>query len=83
MKQQAATPVSVSDLDSDLLWTPVVEELQQFGMKGTAGMSLFGSCSPALRGTDRTGDTLRLAYDPHDDCRFFLKRNKSDKRRQW
>ena len=34
--------VSTAVIDSDLLWTPVIEELQAYGMKGsTAGMSML------------------------------------------
>lgn len=78
----AATPVSVSDLDSDLLWTPVVEELQQFGMKGsTAGMSLFWILLSGFAGglialvTPCVWPMIPMTVS------FFLKRNKSDKKK--
>ncbi len=77
-----ATTVSVSDLDSDLLWTPVVEELQQFGMKGsTAGMSLFWILLSGFAGglialvTPCVWPMIPMTVS------FFLKRNKTDKKK--
>lgn len=77
-----AVPVTTADLDSDLLWTPVVEELQQFGMKGsTAGMSLFWILLSGFAGglialvTPCVWPMIPMTVS------FFLKRNKTDKKK--
>lgn len=77
-----AVPVKTADLDSDLLWTPVVEELQQFGMKGsTAGMSLFWILLSGFAGglialvTPCVWPMIPMTVS------FFLKRNKTDKKK--
>lgn len=76
------TPVSNADLDSDLLWTPVIEELQQFGMKGsTAGMSLIWILLSGFAGglialvTPCVWPMIPMTVS------FFLKRNKTDRKK--
>ncbi len=77
-----AATATVADPDSDLLWTPVVEELQQFGMKGsTAGMSLFWILLSGFAGglialvTPCVWPMIPMTVS------FFLKRNKSDRKK--
>jgi len=77
-----AATATVADPDSDLLWTPVIEELQQFGMKGsTAGMSLFWILLSGFAGglialvTPCVWPMIPMTVS------FFLKRNKSDRRK--
>lgn len=77
-----AATATVADPDSDLLWTPVIEELQQFGMKGsTAGMSLFWILLSGFAGglialvTPCVWPMIPMTVS------FFLKRNKSDRKK--
>lgn len=69
-------------VDSDLLWTPVIEELQEFGMKGsTAGMSLFWIFISGFIGglialvTPCVWPMIPMTVS------FFLKRNKTEKKK--
>jgi len=71
-------------MDSDLLWTPVVEELQQLGMKGsTEGMSLIWIFLSGFIGglialvTPCVWPMIPMTVS------FFLKRNKTEKRKPW
>ncbi|MDD2327277.1 MAG: cytochrome c biogenesis protein CcdA [bacterium] len=77
-----ATPANTTDLESDQLWTPVIEELQQFGMKGsTAGMSLFWILLSGFAGglialvTPCVWPMIPMTVS------FFLKRNKTDRKK--
>lgn len=77
--EAVATAVNV---DSNLLWEPVVEELKQFGMKGsTAGMSLFWILLSGFAGglialvTPCVWPMIPMTVS------FFLKRNKTDKKK--
>ncbi|HBG58206.1 protein-disulfide reductase DsbD family protein [Proteiniphilum sp. UBA1028] len=87
---QAADSLQVSSLsaptsdgvDSDWLWTPVIEELQDFGMKGsTAGMSLFWIFLSGFIGglialiTPCVWPMIPMTVS------FFLKRNKTEKKK--
>jgi len=87
---QTASSVAVTSagIDSDLLWTPVIEELQDYGMKGsTAGMSLFWIFLSGFIGglialvTPCVWPMIPMTVS------FFLKRNKTEKRKpspkQW
>jgi len=74
-----ATP---TEINSDLLWTPVIEELQDFGMKGsTAGMSLFWIFISGFIGglialvTPCVWPMIPMTVS------FFLKRNKTEKKK--
>ena len=69
-------------MDSDLLWTPVVEELQQLGMKGsTEGMSLIWIFLSGFIGglialvTPCVWPMIPMTVS------FFLKRNKTEKKK--
>ncbi|WP_294081327.1 protein-disulfide reductase DsbD family protein [Proteiniphilum sp. UBA5384] len=80
-----AAPSIVSSfipVDSDLLWTPVIEELKDFGMKGsTAGMSLFWILISGFAGglialiTPCVWPMIPMTVS------FFLKRNKTEKKK--
>ena len=81
---QTISPVAVSSdgIDSDLLWTPVTKELQDFGMKGsTAGMSLFWIFISGFIGglialiTPCVWPMIPMTVS------FFLKRNKKEKKK--
>ncbi|MCE5206203.1 MAG: thioredoxin family protein [Porphyromonadaceae bacterium] len=79
------TPSSVAtspEIDSDLLWTPVIEDLKAFGMKGsTAGMSLFWIFISGFIGglialiTPCVWPMIPMTVS------FFLKRNKTEKKK--
>jgi len=69
-------------INSDLLWTPVIEELQDLGMKGsTAGMSLFWIFISGFIGglialvTPCVWPMIPMTVS------FFLKRNKTEKKK--
>lgn len=81
---QTASSVAVpsAGIDSDLLWTPVIEELQDYGMKGsTAGMSLFWIFISGFIGglialiTPCVWPMIPMTVS------FFLKRNKTEKKK--
>ncbi len=81
---QSASFVAVpsAGIDSDLLWTPVIEELQDYGMKGsTAGMSLFWIFISGFIGglialiTPCVWPMIPMTVS------FFLKRNKTEKKK--
>lgn len=71
-----------SEINRDLLWTPVIEELREFGMKGsTAGMSLFWIFISGFIGglialvTPCVWPMIPMTVS------FFLKRNKTEKKK--
>jgi thiol:disulfide interchange protein DsbD len=73
---------TTTEIDSDLLWTPVIEELQDFGMKGsTEGMSLFWIFISGFIGglialvTPCVWPMIPMTVS------FFLKRNKTEKKK--
>ena len=73
---------STQDISNNPLWEPVVEELKQFGMKGsTAGMSLFWIFISGFAGgliallTPCVWPMLPMTVS------FFLKRNKTDRKK--
>lgn len=73
---------ATSEIDKGLLWKPVIEELQQFGMKGsTAGMSLFWIFIAGFIGglialiTPCVWPMIPMTVS------FFLKRNKAEKKK--
>lgn len=80
-----ATPLvagGTTPVDSDLLWTPVIEELKEFGMKGsTSGMSLFWILMAGFAGglialiTPCVWPMIPMTVS------FFLKRNKTEKKK--
>lgn len=84
---EAAVPAAeslatTSERNSDQLWAPVTEELQQFGMKGsTAGMSLFWILLSGFAGglialvTPCVWPMIPMTVS------FFLKRNKTDRKK--
>lgn len=85
-KQEGASSRQLSlttgEIDSDLLWTPVIEELQAYGMKGsTAGMSMLWILISGFIGglialvTPCVWPMIPMTVS------FFLKRNKRAKRR--
>jgi len=74
--------VSTTEIDSDLLWTPVIEELQAYGMKGsTAGMSMLWIFISGFIGglialvTPCVWPIIPMTVS------FFLKRNKTAKKK--
>ena len=78
----SSTTVTVTEVDKDLLWTPVIEELKQFGMKGsTAGMSIFWIFIAGFIGglialiTPCVWPMIPMTVS------FFLKRNKAEKKK--
>lgn len=82
--QQGILPgtAASTEIDNDLLWEPVIEELQQFGMKGsTAGMSLFLIFITGFIGglialiTPCVWPMIPMTVS------FFLKRNKAEKKK--
>jgi Thiol:disulfide interchange protein len=84
--QDASTAVQAApdstEIDSDLLWTPVIEELQDLGMRGsTAGMSLLWIFISGFIGglialvTPCVWPMIPMTVS------FFLKRNKAEKKR--
>lgn len=71
-----------TEIDKDMLWTPVIEELQVFGMKGsTAGMSFFWIFFAGFIGglialvTPCVWPMIPMTVS------FFLKRNKKEKKK--
>lgn len=78
-----STPsIDVSPVDSDQLWTPVIEELKDYGMKGsTAGMSLLWILISGFAGglialiTPCVWPMIPMTVS------FFLKRNKTEKKK--
>lgn len=75
------TSTKSAEIDSDILWAPVIEELQNFGMKGsTAGMSLFWIFFAGFIGglialvTPCVWPMIPMTVS------FFLKRNKAEKK---
>ncbi len=78
----SSVAVTSAGIDSDLLWTPVIEELQDYGMKGsTAGMSLFWIFISGFIGglialiTPCVWPMIPMTVS------FFLKRNKTEKKK--
>ncbi|MDR0422569.1 MAG: thiol:disulfide interchange protein, partial [Proteiniphilum sp.] len=76
------TPTDVTPADSDLLWTPVIEELREFGMKGsTAGMSLLRILITGFLGglialiTPCVWPMIPMTVS------FFLKRNRAERKK--
>lgn len=76
------TASSISQADSELLWTPVIEQLKDLGMKGsTAGMSLFWILISGFAGglialiTPCVWPMIPMTVS------FFLKRNKTEKKK--
>jgi len=74
--------VSTERVDSDLLWTPVIDELQVYGMKGsTAGMSILWIFISGFIGglialvTPCVWPMIPMTVS------FFLKRNKTAKKK--
>jgi thiol:disulfide interchange protein DsbD len=74
--------VSPAVIDSELLWTPVIEELQAYGMKGsTAGMSMLWILISGFIGglialvTPCVWPMIPMTVS------FFLKRNKTAKKK--
>lgn len=81
---QDVSPATVAstEIDNNQLWKPVIEELQQFGMKGsTAGMSLFLIFITGFIGglialiTPCVWPMIPMTVS------FFLKRNKAEKKK--
>lgn len=77
-----STNIGSSDIDSDLLWTPVIDELKQYGMEGsTSGMSLFWIFISGFAGgliallTPCVWPIIPMTVS------FFLKRNKTQKKK--
>lgn len=77
-----STAIAASPVDSDQLWAPVIEELKDFGMKGsTAGMSLFWILISGFAGglialiTPCVWPMIPMTVS------FFLKRNKTEKKK--
>ncbi len=75
------TSTKSAEIDSDILWAPVIEELQNFGMKGsTAGMSLLWIFFAGFIGglialvTPCVWPMIPMTVS------FFLKRNKAEKK---
>lgn len=73
---------TIATVDSNLLWTPVVEELQAYGMKGsTAGMSMLWIFISGLIGglialvTPCVWPMIPMTVS------FFLKRNKTERKK--
>jgi thiol:disulfide interchange protein DsbD len=78
----AQAAVSTAEIDSDLLWTPVIEELQEYGMKGsTAGMSMLWILISGFIGglialvTPCVWPMIPMTVS------FFLKRNKTERKK--
>ena len=78
----AQTTVSSTEIDSELLWTPVIEELQAHGMKGsTAGMSMLWIFISGFIGglialvTPCVWPMIPMTVS------FFLKRNKTERKK--
>lgn len=81
---QGVSPATAAstEINNGLLWEPVIEELQQFGMKGsTAGMSLFWIFISGFIGglialiTPCVWPMIPMTVS------FFLKRNKAEKKK--
>jgi thiol:disulfide interchange protein DsbD len=78
----AQAAVSTAEIDSDLHWTPVIEELQEYGMKGsTAGMSMLWILISGFIGglialvTPCVWPMIPMTVS------FFLKRNKTERKK--
>ena len=82
LQGSSSVTTTPTEINSDLLWTPVIEELQDFGMKGsTAGMSLFWIFISGFIGglialvTPCVWPMIPMTVS------FFLKRNKTEKKK--
>ncbi len=78
----AATATATSEVDKDFLWTPVIDELEEFGMKGSvAGKSLLWILISGFIGglialvTPCVWPLIPMTVS------FFLKRNKTERKK--